>query len=42
MVSKSGGNVLEQQLGFADGYVFFPIMFLLPKDSLRINPEDTT
>ncbi len=40
MVSKGGGHVLEQHLGFADGYVFFgclsffPIMFLLPKDSL--------
>ncbi len=40
MVSKGGGHVLEQHLGFTDGYVFFgflsffPIMFLLPKDSL--------
>ncbi len=40
MVSKGGGHVLEQHLGFADGCVFFgclsffPIMFLLPKDSL--------
>ncbi len=37
MVSKGGGHVLEQHLGFADGYVFFGclsflhIMFLLPK-----------
>ncbi len=23
MVSKGGGHVLEQHLGFADGYVFF-------------------
>ncbi len=23
MVSKGGGHVLEQYLGFADGYVFF-------------------
>ncbi len=34
-VSKGGGHVLEQHLGFADGYVSFsPIMFLLPEDSL--------
>ncbi len=38
---KGGGHVLEQHLGFTDGYAFFgcltffPIMFLLPKDSLR-------
>ncbi len=43
-VSKGGGHVLEQHLGFADGYVFFgvlsffSIMFLF----VRINPEDTT
>ncbi len=24
MVSKGGGHILEQHLGFADGYVFFP------------------
>ncbi len=40
VVCKGGGHVLEQHLGFADGCVFFgclsffPIMFLLPKDSL--------
>ncbi len=41
MVSKGGGHVLEQHLGFADGYVFFgclsffPIMFLLPKKAFE-------
>ncbi len=40
VTSKGVGHVFEQHLGFADGYTFFgclsffPIMFLLPKDSL--------
>ncbi len=40
MVSKGGGHVLEQHLGFADGCILWlldsppPIIFQLPKDSL--------